>query len=72
MIARKTANKAINTTITGVVPQLGETFPYSEFRGFRRVPRLVDKDSPFFILFAGIVIKIKNEMLVFVFFKGIA
>jgi hypothetical protein len=41
MITRKTANKAITTAITIVVPHPGVTFPYSEFKGFSRVPRLV-------------------------------
>lgn len=43
MITRKTANKAITIAITIVVPQPGVTFPYSEFNGFSRVPRLVTK-----------------------------
>lgn len=43
IITRKTAKRAIKKAITGVVPQPGETFPYSEFRGFSRVPRLVTK-----------------------------
>jgi len=48
MITRKTANRAIVTAIQIVVPHPGATLPYSEFRGFRRVPRLVTK--PLFTL----------------------
>jgi hypothetical protein len=44
-MTRKTANNPINTPISGVVPQPGVTFPYSEFRGFRRVPRFVTNPS---------------------------
>ena len=46
----------MNTPITGVVPQPGETFPYSEFRGLRRFPSFVrcaigedQKDERYFI-----------------------
>jgi hypothetical protein len=31
----------MNTAIKGVVPHPGATFPYSEFNGFSKVPRLV-------------------------------
>ena len=40
-MTRKTANRAINTAIKGVVPHPGATFPYSEFKGLSKVPRLV-------------------------------
>jgi hypothetical protein len=40
-MTRKTANRAMKTAINGVVPHPGATFPYSEFRGFNKVPRLV-------------------------------
>ena len=38
MIDRNIANKAIATPIKGVVPQPGATFPYSEFKGFSKLP----------------------------------
>ena len=38
MIDRNIANKAIATPIKGVVPQPGATFPYSEFKGFNKLP----------------------------------
>jgi hypothetical protein len=38
MITKKTANSPIKIAITGVVPQPGATFPYSEFNGFNKVP----------------------------------
>jgi hypothetical protein len=41
MITRKIANNDINTAIRGVVPQPGVTLPYSEFKGFSKIPRLV-------------------------------
>ena len=41
MITRNTKNRPIKTPITGVVPQPGATFPYSEFRGFKAVPNAV-------------------------------
>ncbi|KPQ37328.1 MAG: hypothetical protein HLUCCA11_02510 [Phormidesmis priestleyi Ana] len=31
----------MNTPITGVVPHPGVTFPYSEFKGLRRLPNFV-------------------------------
>jgi hypothetical protein len=40
-MTRKTANRAITTAIKGVVPHPGATFPYSEFSGLSKVPRLV-------------------------------
>jgi hypothetical protein len=41
MITKNTKNRAIKTAITGVVPQPGDTLPYSEFRGLRISPNLV-------------------------------
>ena len=43
MITRKTKNKPIKNTITGVVPHPGATLPYSELRGLRIYPNLVLK-----------------------------
>ena len=40
-MTRKTANNAINTPIITVVPHPGATFPYSELRGFSKVPSVV-------------------------------
>ena len=53
MITRNTANRAMNTAINGVVPHPGDTFPYSELRGFSKLPRLVTSPlsmSFFFVL----------------------
>ncbi len=36
-MAVKTANKVIKTPIIGLVPHPGFTFPYSEFKGIKRV-----------------------------------
>ena len=41
MITRKTKNKPMKTPITGVVPQPGDTLPYSELSGLRISPNLV-------------------------------
>jgi hypothetical protein len=41
MINRKIKKEAINNPIIGVVPQLGATFPYSIFRGFKISPKRV-------------------------------
>ncbi|OVA11582.1 hypothetical protein BVC80_1165g13 [Macleaya cordata] len=38
---RNTANKAIATPITGVIPHPGATLPYSEFNGFNKSPTIV-------------------------------
>lgn len=38
---RKIANRAIATPIKGVVPHPGATLPYSEFKGFNKLPTLV-------------------------------
>jgi hypothetical protein len=43
MITRNNANSLIKRAIKGVVPQPGATFPYSEFRGFSKVPKLVTR-----------------------------
>jgi hypothetical protein len=49
---RKTANNLITTDIIGAVPQPVETFPYSEFRGFSRVPRRVTNPKVIFTRFS--------------------
>jgi hypothetical protein len=54
IITRKTAKRVIKKAITGVVPQPGETFPYSEFSGFRRVPRLVT-ELVLLLIFVGLL-----------------
>ena len=41
MITRNTKNRPIKTPITGVVPQPGATFPYSELSGLKISPNLV-------------------------------
>lgn len=41
MINKKTKNNPIKRPIRGVVPQFGETFPYSIFNGLRISPNLV-------------------------------
>jgi hypothetical protein len=37
--------------MTGVVPQPGATFPYSEFSGFSRVPKFVTKPVSILLCF---------------------
>ena len=41
MITKNTAKRQPKNVINGVVPQPGATLPYSEFKGFKRVPRTV-------------------------------
>lgn len=67
MITKKTANKAITTPITGVVPHPGATFPYSEFKGFSIVPNVVTLPFEFDILFFDIVVII-YKYLEFIYF----
>ena len=64
-MTRKTANNAINTPIITVVPQPGATLPYSELRGFNKVPNvvtlLVFKALLPFAVFLVIILEIYNS-----------
>ena len=51
MITKNTAKRPIKKPINGVVPQPGDTLPYSEFNGFKRLPRIV---TLLVLLFAAI------------------
>jgi hypothetical protein len=56
----------IKNTIIGVVPQLGTTFPYSEFSGFSKFPRLVTNPLSsncvgFILIFLDVAINFKKE-----------
>jgi hypothetical protein len=46
----------MKNAMSGVVPQPGATFPYSEFSGFSRVPRFVTNPSlvALCLIFTGI------------------
>jgi len=60
-ITRNTANRAIKKPIKGVVPQPGDTLPYSEFSGFRTVPRFVTEPIFFRILIELLDVAIKKN-----------
>ena len=57
MIDRNIANKAIATPIKGVVPQPGATFPYSEFKGFSKLPDPTSKATDWAALPFGVLVR---------------
>lgn len=72
MIVRKTANNAIKIAIIFVVPQPGATLPYSEFKGFRMLPKTVTFPLEFDILFFEIVVILNILLTIFTFFNAIS
>lgn len=46
---RNKAKKNMKNNMIGAVPQPGETFPYSEFKGFKISPRRVLRAIKLFI-----------------------
>ncbi len=64
---RNIANSPINTPIITVVPQPGATFPYSEFSGFKIVPKVVTFPLEFDTLFFEIVVMIIFLIIFFTF-----
>lgn len=64
MITKKTANRAMKTPITTVVPQPGATLPYSEFSGFNNVPKAVTFAVSFVAAYAALPLAVDPVAIV--------
>jgi len=68
IIVKNIANNAINTPMSTVVPQPTETLPYSELRGFNKVPKGVTIqvdccEEVFVVIIFFFKFKIKQKIL---------
>jgi len=68
IINKNIANNPMKTPIITVVPHPGATFPYSEFKGFNIVPRVVTFPLEFDILFFDSVVIYNLFVYLFTFF----